>query len=1611
MSSNQLFPSVPTTPQGGNVQFANNITSKYPKVAQQNPAIAAAAIQSNDQNTADALGTTATVAPIVNALQTHQQMYNSSGWWDTILKDTKDIAGAVVGAITKAPIIGTLAQWAYKPLQEIQKDYKFIHSLYADHGVAAGILGTLGVVAGGTIGSAFGPEGAAIGAGLGASFDRNILGRVIPNYNSSLVKSNDPNYLVSFGRDLAHGLSNVPGFGTLTDTDHGFGQVVSGIADATFDFSADPLGKFGKMYSQIKRGNYIAEAKNADGSVMRDESGLPIIKATLPIASRAPMIDKFLQTTAPQVQTSDQLFAAYDNPFNWQFRSAIKDIARESNPVSIQYRFPQAAFTTPLANALAKASTEKEVLDVMGQSMYSREFAQAATPTGALTLPVMTLGKMFSKSWGAERIRSSAQATTLNDEINFLLPKRSTIMEPQMEPVLDSTGAPVLNPDGTQQMKQSVNEFGVPTMKAKLDSNGEVVQKINAPLWASKPGQFTENFMNALAAKVRTFSGQRALSMNQDLMKQSSEKIDFSDPQAGKTVYDLLYYAMPSNVAREYAAKVMTAGSDNERRALLRAAQVEVLKAAGLPAERGMLNKVLSQVHRATFGDEVSNGVYGFLDGKALGNMEDAQGNAVNAALDPSQRYLGSMMDLKSLHQAMRATKAYGILYNHADDFFTHYTNRIFAPLTLLSTGFALRVGGAEALHQVIREGLGDHIKNMIVSASAKHQYNKLNDAELAKTADAVAQGLTPEDLAVADKPNAMVDSNAVTKDLAEREKGYKRLVQNALRASGSKASYNSAIKSVVDIKNKVLPNGWLSDKFASSKIAPYSVKEKVEGMVRFHRSIGSDGISVGIASDHGASAESAALDNIDQLTNILGHSKKPGEELAGLTDMDPNFKMYWAQNLSKVSNSPFHQDIAKDYLKIARRNPELDQNSVWAQVQSKHEARLSDINTYPDYRGNMDGLSRATPASFAREQVAQLRGLVQGSDQTIHKQFIQNVADGKMTFADSMKDIPNVQWPVKVLGRKPAPGLDNAMRRVQELGYRTFVNPVMDWISRQPLFVHFYTQALKDADTMKAMGLIDEDQAVRLAALRGTTEMLPTIHNPQLRSQFAVLHRNLMPFYFAQEQAMKRVGRLVISNPQAFRDFQIIQQGMDNPGFVHTDANGKKYVVYPLAGEFGNAALRAFQAMGMDSFSGMPESVTGNTASLLTVLPEAKMPGVGVLANVAINQLANRFPLFTGLANVATGGYPAATLASALLPNSAIRNIWQGMSFDQREAQVYNSLLSSMASAYYNGDLPPDYASLPAYKQHQIMDKIENNARSNLYIKGLLSFFAPLAPSVSNDHYTKDLQSFRSEYIDMLKPKSEGGLGLTLAEALAKFTAEHGTGAISYTIARSEQGLNGANMPLSDTTLKWVNENQDLMDKYSNGAAYLTPQSTAGGNIGKIENQLMALGYRARKTPQEFMNSIYVSKGWSDISADYNDYRAAIAEAKKTNNIYALSQISQAWKGFTANYGLQNPIWYDDYTSKSRVVNAYQAISDLMKIQDAGKMPTDKQGAMVNTLLNDYRALKPTLESQKINGKPNSTYYNILDAWNGYLDSIIAQDQSFSNVVNGVFRKAVEQL
>jgi hypothetical protein len=484
----------------------------------------------------------------------------------------------------------------------------------------------------------------------------------------------------------------------------------------------------------------------------------------------------------------------------------------------------------------------------------------------------------------------------------------------------------------------------------------------------------------------------------------------------------------------------------------------------------------------------------------------------------------------------------------------------------------------------------------------------------------------------------------------------------------------------------------------------------------------------------------------------------------------------------------------------------------------------------------------------------------------------------------------------------------------------------------------------------------------------------------------------------------MKRVGRLILTNPQAFRDFQMISQGLNNPGFVHTDSSGKKYIIYPVVGEFGNAAARGLNALGFKQFTGLPESVIGNTASLMTVLPEAKVPSVGTFTNVALTELNKVFPWMEPVVNAATGGYPASNFMDAIIPNSTMRDFWNGLTMDQKENSVYNSMLSAIAAAHYSGQLPEDYASLPPVRQQEIMDKIEHNAQSNLFIKGVLAFFLPLAPGVSNDYFTKTGQSFNSEFRTILNKELAKDRANGYANALSIFLKEHGTNAISYTITRTTDNLNGAKLPLAQSTLDWLDKNQTLMSDFPSAAGFLIPQTAPDKDALKVENKLLAMQLRSKRTPEDFMKALYIQKGWTDIQDNYTSFQNFLDNAKTTGNRYAMAQAIQAWNNYTAEFGMSNPIWYEDYTGKSRTVNAKVALTQLQDMQGKGLLK-GAQGSKISDLLNNFNNFNAMYQQVTANGNKTAGS-NYKSAWFTYLDELEKSDVNLTNVINSVFRR-----
>ena len=79
-----------------NVSSANDMVQGNSMFVKQNPELAAAGIQSGSQEVFNTLAATSHVTAVANALDDHIATYNSSAWLRNALKDTPDIAVALI---------------------------------------------------------------------------------------------------------------------------------------------------------------------------------------------------------------------------------------------------------------------------------------------------------------------------------------------------------------------------------------------------------------------------------------------------------------------------------------------------------------------------------------------------------------------------------------------------------------------------------------------------------------------------------------------------------------------------------------------------------------------------------------------------------------------------------------------------------------------------------------------------------------------------------------------------------------------------------------------------------------------------------------------------------------------------------------------------------------------------------------------------------------------------------------------------------------------------------------------------------------------------------------------------------------------------------------------------------------------------------------------------------------------------------------------------------------------------------------------------------------------------------------------------------------------------
>lgn len=1452
------------------------------------------------------------------------------------------------------PLVNGL-EWLGKPLKEIQKSYKFTHAVYVDHGFLPGFAVTLGVIGGGVAGTFLGgPVGTAIGMDIAGTGLRKLssLGPWATTYSDSYAKSNDENYKVSAGRDFSNALSKAAGsLGNKQAQDIFKAQEgfkgIGGKIAGAGDLTADVFADPAMIIGKFAQ--LMKAGKLFSGL---DSAGLTQLK--YPIMDTVPGVRNFLFERSKSPLTSDQLDAVHQgsgvfNSIARTYNRALGDIAG-STAGEIATKYPQLG--TAAAGRLGKMKTPEEVHNFFKTSLYFGELE--GTIAGQAMIPTRTL------------LRATLGSRTVAIEAANLIEKRLSRI-----------------PGVTPEMATAV-------------ANG-------AENVVGLPNQAVEYLRNSqrLPGKVyKTFSGYMPYSIDQETLKLSTTQFRWNANDAATVVYRIARFGMGDSAGKEFAGKYAEAvaiGDKGLARSIKNHAIFETFKAAGLPNDNVLVKKVWDEINKIDDG-LVSSQAYGTdVLGQVKGEYATSQGPKVGAIWGHQASDMFDIPDFYAIKNAMRDTGKFTKYVGKLDEFTANsYTNKIFKPLALATAGFGLRIAASELLPAVARYGVTETFKAKLGTAAAKANYQVI-DEEKRHVFAAVLSALGMK---------YGIDPNTI----------------------------HNAYPAFLEAKAKGL-------EFAAKLTAP----EQMELAQRVILTNGGHFLSDAVQTGHGYDgATSYGMKNAAHYFYQIQKNSPLFKDLGEFTTYEASNTYYaptLVTNLNKASKEIGAKNIAADLNQIAKNHIsngkfQIEDNvdklvsydrfmAMREELINREHKRMLDSYTgvYKGYDKEKKSVSRWANASnqgdlktFAQDRVDSVLGMVIGKDGTFHPTWVKNIASGSTTDYNVVKETVG-SMPRSVPAAVAGPVLEQAIPKrdlvntITSLGFKKVIDPIVNGLAREPLYLMHVADAYARIAPRVAAGTMLEDQALRIAQTQATFSMLPQIHNTALRSQFSQLARNFLPFYFAQEQALKRAYLAMkdtsIASPlfsRAIRFYQIAEQGLNDPTFIQQDEKGNKFINIPFVGAWGESVQKALAIYGVPMVSGLPISARGSLISLKTVLPELQMPGASPIFAISANFVSDMFPAMGPMVQGTIGDIsyqrgvidtliPASWFKTALAAGTASL---PGGGIDLT-GQMANATATALAAAYYHNQVPgPDAGPM---ERQAFIDRIQNNARSVLVLKTFLNLTSPLAPQVAQED-----AGFRDEFWKLVKSKGN------FADAMLEFLGKHGNRAVSYTVAKSVSNTPGAKYPYIQSTIDYINGNPQLFGANSGvvtGAMFLLPQDNIKNESDlTIYNDLMKQHFRSARTPEEMLKAFYVAQGDQMMSGEIKQHVAALNQADANYDTYSKNVETQRWSSVMKKMENIYPVWYADYTSNEGRVMARTAFNQLQKIFASGLAPDTEQSRQVKGLISDYNKHQSVMSQYtmlNIQG-PVSTMEK--QNWEDYLLRLKESDPRLSSVINSIFMK-----
>lgn len=486
--------------------------------------------------------------------------------------------------------------------------------------------------------------------------------------------------------------------------------------------------------------------------------------------------------------------------------------------------------------------------------------------------------------------------------------------------------------------------------------------------------------------------------------------------------------------------------------------------------------------------------------------------------------------------------------------------------------------------------------------------------------------------------------------------------------------------------------------------------------------------------------------------------------------------------------------------------------------------------------------------------------------------------------------------------------------------------------------------------------------EAGEFAAVAAINDMLPFIDSHTFKTQFAEYGKGFLPFWYAEENFMKRWARTLINQPfDTLRKAQLGYMGIKHAGVIRKDSNGKDWFVYP-----GSNLLQE----AINKIPGLPDLPVGVMFQTPT---DMMLPGInsrfgepqfGPLVSIPLNFAQGLMPELTTFNRRVLGDLGASRgIIRQLIPATLV-NTYDALISDEESSTRYASAMAAaIANLEANGMGIPDNAT--AGQVDEFLDKVRNHARIIVMAQALGGWFAPGPLTQLNTGTDAPVLGLNVDdpstllsnmYVDLVREMGiEQG---TLAYLAAVPLTDVGelVNPLAYTQARN-QSTSGAPLPATEIALTFFDNNSDYMAEFPFAGPWLLPADPDNKEPHSqyAYDQQTINGLRRRNAPDELLRRIKFRQASTEYFSKRDIYLTAVDEARGRNDRAKVTKLNRLWDEWSLSYRAAHPLFAEELESSDARERRKRTLAEMRIVLGDPDAPQSPQLEGLRTMMQTY--------------------------------------------------------